>query len=96
MCCAAISPSLAGVAGILCLLCAASDNQNVANASFKHAATIAHNWVELLAGTLLWKYPTLQPQLHLKTLVARMKSAGVVTRHSDEDFLDFFEQVRSK
>jgi hypothetical protein len=86
-------PQLAGVSGILCLLGAASDKQTIANTSWHYAKSIAHNWVELLAGTLLWKYPTLQPQLHLKTLVARVKAAGVVARQSDEEFLDFFEQV---
>lgn len=62
--------------------------------SFNHAKSIAHNWVELLAGVLLWKYPTLQPQLHLKHLVNKVKTAlGGASRHSDEEFLDFFEQV---
>ncbi|KAF6253026.1 Nup85 nucleoporin-domain-containing protein [Scenedesmus sp. NREL 46B-D3] len=83
-----------GIAGVLCLLCAGSDNQHRADASFKHAASIAHNWVELLAGTLLWKYPTLQPQLHLHHLLAKVKGAShLVSRQSDEEFLDFFEQL---
>lgn len=83
-----------GLAGILCLLCAGSSNEHIMRDSFNHAKSIAHNWVELLAGVLLWKYPTLQPQLHLKHLVNKVKTAlGGASRHSDEEFLDFFEQL---
>jgi hypothetical protein len=78
----------------LCLLCAGSEQPGTALASFKFAAGVAVNWVELLAGTLLWKYPTLQPQLHLRHLLPRLREApGLVTRSSDEAFLDFLEQL---
>lgn len=84
----------AGLAGILCLLCLGSDNSTYALTSFKYASSIAANWVELLAGTLLWKYPTLQPQLHLRQLLAKIQGAPGLNMHqSDENFLDFLHQV---
>jgi hypothetical protein len=84
----------AGVSNILCLLLAGSDNPNYVNESFRTAKSIAHNWVELMTGLLLWKFPTLQPQLHLKHLVQQATRAMAGTsRQSDEEFLDFFEQV---
>ncbi|KAF8073073.1 ema [Scenedesmus sp. PABB004] len=83
-----------GLAGVLCLLCAGSDHQAHAAAAFKLMSAVAHNWAELLAGTLLWKYPTLQPQLHLRHLVPKVQAAaGLVTRDSDEAFLACLEQV---
>jgi hypothetical protein len=84
---------LAGVAGVLCLLGAGSDNPQYASDAFKHASHISNNWVELLTGMLLWKYPTLQPQLHLRTLLTTVKRSVSVSRHTDDEFLDFFDQV---
>eukprot|EP00879_Flechtneria_rotunda_P019929 GHRR01020947.1.p1 GENE.GHRR01020947.1~~GHRR01020947.1.p1 ORF type:complete len:757 (+),score=295.89 GHRR01020947.1:835-3105(+) len=83
-----------GLAGILCLLVAGSDKEHHVYTSFQFMAQLSHNWVELLLGMLLWKYPTLQPQLHLRNLVTKVKAVpALCTRQSDEEFLDFFEQL---
>lgn len=53
----------------------------------------AGNWVELLAGLLLWKFPSLQPHLHLKSLVQQAASTQPAVS-SNEQFLDLLAQVR--
>eukprot|EP00775_Hariotina_reticulata_P010403 gene10403-10561_t len=57
--------------------------------------SIAANWVELLTGLLLWKYPTLQPQLHLRQVAMKTRAAAGLssTEHCDQDFLNFFDQL---
>jgi hypothetical protein len=86
---------LQGLAGVLCVLLAGSDNAQQGNTSYQFMISVAANWVELLTGLLLWKYPTLQPQLHLRQVAMKTRAAAGLssTEHCDQDFLNFFEQV---
>ena len=51
----------------------------------------AESWLDMLGGLLLWKYPTLQPQLHLRRLMATAKQAG--SREANEPWLGFLHKV---
>jgi hypothetical protein len=75
------------------LLCAGSARPTYADMGARVMAATAHNWVELLAGSLLWRYPTL-PALELRSLVVKVAaSSGADPRESDAAFLAFFEQL---
>eukprot|EP00878_Enallax_costatus_P011131 GHUV01011624.1.p1 GENE.GHUV01011624.1~~GHUV01011624.1.p1 ORF type:complete len:740 (+),score=246.31 GHUV01011624.1:1146-3365(+) len=88
------SAAAQGLAGILCLLCAGSDNAANAKKSFEYSSNIATNWVELLTGVLLWKYTTLQPQIHLRQLLATIQAGQKAhERDSDGAFLDFLHEL---
>lgn len=85
----------AGLAGVLLLLLIGSDSNTTYAVALKHAASVAYNWVELLVGVLMWKYPTLQPQRHFRSLLPAIKGTpGLVNRQCNEEFLAFFEEVR--
>ena len=59
----------------------------------KQMAKASWNWVELLAGLLLWQYRDL-PFYKLKLMVEEAVSwMEQRTRHTDRDYLDFFNKV---
>lgn len=63
------------------------------SAAAKQMAKVGWNWVELLTGMLLWQYRDLA-LIRLKNLLeVAVKMQRL--RHTDRDFLEFFQQVRA-
>jgi hypothetical protein len=95
--CASLSPPaphcFPGVQQLLTLLAAGSQQPATSAAALQVMAGVAGNWVELLAGLLLWKFPTVQPHLHLKGLVQKAASEQLAAG-SNEEFLALLAQVR--
>jgi len=63
------------------------------SAAAKQMAKVGWTWVELLTGMLLWQYRDLA-LIRLKNLLeVAVKMQRL--RHTDRDFLEFFQQVRA-
>jgi hypothetical protein len=58
----------------------------------KQMSKVAWNWVELLTGLLLWQHRSL-PLEGMEQLACAAVGNQRQTRHTDRDFLDFFQQV---
>jgi hypothetical protein len=81
----------AGLQDIFTMLASGSSQEQLSAAGQSVMRSLADSWLDMLGGLLLWKYPTLQPQLHLRRLMAMAKQAG--SMEGNEAWLAFLHKV---